>query len=287
MNEELRNMNIIQRFWMRDVADHALFLRKDLTVEQSADADKALRFHQEFQELDRMAQSNSVDSGKIQPMVKDFIRFQNEMLLSQLTRYMVANDYPAFRDHLVKESEYYLIMTGADDFGQMDNKKMLYEMIFWLRQTTEHSLFIMHWADPYEFTAVKQSEDFANSFMGLLNKARLFVSMVSAEAVPELPYGVQLESPPASGVAIPAIMNLAKQSLALVQGYKDHLLAIRPMIQQVETLGVLTTRFVDHQTREAQYFTAVLNYIMTSDIRAFENEYATMPFTEEYTNIYL
>ncbi len=287
MNQELRNMNIIQRFWMRDIADHAIFLRKDLTVEQAADAEKALRFHQHFEALDHQAQNTGIEFEQVLPMVKDFIRFQNEMLLSQLTRYMVANDYPAFRDHLVKESEYYLIMAGQNDAGLTDNRTLLYEMIFWLRQTVEHALFIMHWADPYEMTAVKQSEDFANALLGLLNKARLYVSMISTEAVPEIPYGIQLEPPPLSGAAVPAVMSLAQQALALVQGYKDHLLAIRPMIKQVETLGVLTTRFVDHQTREAQYFMAVLNYLMTSDIRVFETEYASMPFPEDYTNIYL
>lgn len=33
MDGTLRKMNIIQRFWMRDIADHALFVRKNLTVE--------------------------------------------------------------------------------------------------------------------------------------------------------------------------------------------------------------------------------------------------------------
>ena len=280
-------MGILQRFWMRDVADHALFVYKDLTMEQAADAQKAMQFHEQFQQLDRLAQDNRFDTNAIRPLIHDFVRFQNELLFMQLTRHMVANDYPAFRDHLVKESQYYLALIDDTKEGPLDNKKALYEIVFWLRQTVEHSLFIMHWSDPYEFMAVKQSEDFANSLMNLLNKARLFVSMTSAQAVPEIPSPTAEQDPPLGSAAIPALTSLIKQCLTLIQGYRDHLIAIRPMIQNVETLGVLTTRFVDHQRREAQYFMAVLNYILSQDKDAFEKEYAAMPFQEQYTNLYL
>jgi hypothetical protein len=290
MDEKLSRQAFIQRFWMRDIADHALFLRKDLTVYQAEAADRALKFHEQFQALDRQAQQGGFDIAGIRPLVVEFIGFSNELLLLQLTQKMVANDYPSFRDHLIKESDYYLRLIGGGSPQVVDNRKMLYEIIFWLRQTSEHSLFIMHWLDPYEFSAVKQSEDFARSFLDLLDKARLFVSMTTSEPVPEIPSpaGTELSpTPPIAAQPVAALLELAKQSLEMAQGYRTHLIAIRPMIQQVATLGVLTTRFVDHQMREAGYFIAILNYMLSGDESAFEREYSQMPFQEEYVNSFL
>ena len=242
MDGTLSKMGIVQRYWMRDMADHALFVRKNLTVDQLKDAEKALYYHQQF------------------------------------------------RDHLVKENEYYLKLISEETPSAMDNRRILYELVFWLRQTFEHTMFIMHWADPYEFTTIKKAQDFAQQFSYLLNKARSFVSMMSTEPVPEIPSppGTQLGPQPALALQpIPALMYLVTQSLDLIEEYKNHLLSIRPMVQQVQSLGVLSTRFVDHQTREAEYFIAVLKYILTGDTNTFNNAYAEMPFAEEYINGFL
>lgn len=286
MDGTLRKMNIIQRFWMRDIADHALFVRKNLTVEQLKEAERALHYHQEFQALDKLAQEEELDLKKVRPLVIDFVNFSNELLLSQLTEQMVANDYPAFRDHLVKENQYYLKLISEEIPEEMDNREILYELIFWLRQTFEHTMFIMHWADPYEFEPIKKAQDFAQRFSYLLNKARLLVSMMSLEPVPEIPSSVgTLNSFTQAAVKpIPSLMYLVRQSLTLIEEYKSHLLSVRPMVHEVQSLGILSTRFVDHQTREAGYFIAVLKYILTKDTSAFETEYSQMPFGEEYIN---
>lgn len=291
MDELLSKMCNVERFWMRDIADHALFVRKNLTVEQSPEAEEAMRYHEKFDALDKAAQTGNFDLEKIRPQVISFVNFSNDLLFSQLTKSMVANDYPSFRDHLVKENDYYLRLISAPS-NAIDNGKILYELTFWLRQTSEHSLFIMHWADPYEFNVTKQSEDFAQQFLNMLNKARLFISMTSPEPVPEIPSpaGTALGPVPAlAAQPFPALTLLVSQSLQLTEGYRDHLLSIRKMIQNVETLGVLTTRFVDHQTREAEYFIAVLKYILSNsnETGIFDAEYAGMPFPEEYTNLYL
>ncbi|WP_027632167.1 DUF2935 domain-containing protein [Clostridium hydrogeniformans] len=212
--------------------------------------------------------------------------FSNELLLSQLTEHLVANDYPAFRDHLVKENQYYLKLISEETPEEMGNREILYELVFWLRQTFEHSMFIMHWADPYEFGPIKKAQDFAQQFSYLLNKARLLVSMMSLEPVPEIPSSVEIlkSLTPAAEKPIPSLMYLVRQSLTLIKEYKSHLLSVRSMIHDFESLGVLSTRFVDHQTREAGYFIGVLNYILTKDTSYFEIEYSDMPFGEEYIN---
>jgi hypothetical protein len=57
----LSKMSIIERFWMRDAADHALFVRKGLTEDQLPAAENALRYHQQFQTLDRLVQAANSD----------------------------------------------------------------------------------------------------------------------------------------------------------------------------------------------------------------------------------
>lgn len=243
-------------------------------------------YHQEFQTFDRLAQKGELNFQKVRPLVIDFMSFSNELLLSQLTEHMVANDYPAFRDHLVKENQYYLKLISEETPEEMGNREILYELVFWLRQTFEHSMFIMHWADPYEFGPIKKAQDFAQQFSYLLNKARLLVSMMSLETVPEIPSSVEIlkSLTPAAEKPIPSLMYLVRQSLTLIKEYKSHLLSARSMIHDFESLGVLSTRFVDHQTREAGYFIGVLNYILTKDTSYFEIEYSDMPFGEEYIN---
>jgi hypothetical protein len=46
-------------------------------------------------------------------------------------------------------------------------------------------------------------------------------------------------------------------------------------------LGIITSLFMDHQTRETDYFIANLTNIATGDNGAFSAEYAAMPFKKD------
>ncbi len=178
------------RYWMRDQADHAIFVHNDLTADHVADADKAFDLSIKFQGLEDIAlrKKDELDSlvNASRSSVIEFVGFQNELLREQMTGHLLAKGYPTFRDHLVRESQYFLRLIDAPT-DRTSPEDILSESIFWLRQMVEHSLFLTHWADPYETGMVSDGQAFAGKFDELLARARLFASMMSPQPVPEDP----------------------------------------------------------------------------------------------------
>jgi hypothetical protein len=278
------------RYWMRDQADHAIFVRDDLSANYVKSADEALRFSGEFQSIEEAAinKSATLDNmiRKAQPLVMRFANCQNGLLRDQLAGDLLAKGYPTFRDHLVRESQYYLRWTSGNPPDRTDPEDILFETPFWLRQMVEHSLFLMHWADPYEYALVKAGQDYAKRFDELLSRARLFVSMMSSQPVPEIPSppGTELGSiPPLAAEPEPphVLTQLVTQSISLTTEYRDYLLRMKPAVEDYRVMGIITSLFMDHQMREADFSIANLNNIATGDSNAFSAEYAAMPFKKD------
>lgn len=275
------------RYWMRDQSDHALFVSTDLSSSYVSKGKQAREYSQKFQELENAA-TNEEDKlenliKRTQPLVIDFVRFQNEILRDHLTGNLIYKGYPTFRDHLVRESQYFLRWLGGGPTNRADTEDILFEMIFWLRQMVEHSLFVAHWADPFEVDLVNSSQGYADRFNILLGKARLFASMMSPQPVPEIPApaGTDLGGIwPLAALKepLPAIMFTVGQTLDLTKEYRDYLIKYKPPEAHVQELGIITSLFIDHQTRETQLFIADLENIYNRNENAFEDGYVKMPF---------
>lgn len=278
------------RYWMRDQSDHALFAATDLSSDNVTRGKQAHEFSSRFQELEKAALDgeDKLESlvKRARPLVIDFVRFQNELLRDQLTGKLIYKGYPTFRDHLVRESQYFLRWIGGGPTDRTDTENILFETIFWLRQMVEHSLFVVHWADPYEVGLVNSSQAYADKFNILLGKARLFASMMSPQPVLEIPAppGTDLGGmPPLAALKepVPAIRQTVKQTLDLTREYRDYLIKYKPPEESYEELGIITSLFMDHQTRETQLFIADLENIHNGKEDAFDAEYVKMPFTKD------
>lgn len=278
------------RYWMRDQSDHALFAATDLSSDYVSKGEQAHEYSRKFQELETAAldEADRLENllKKAQPLIIDFVRFQNELLKDQLTGNLIYKGYPTFRDHLVREAQYFLRWIGGGPTNRTDTENVLFETIFWLRQMVEHSLFIVHWADPYEVELVNSGQGYADRFNILLGKARLFASMMSPQPVPEIPAppGTNLGGiPPLAAVKepVPAIKYMVKQTLDLTKEYRDYLIKNKPAEENDQALGIITSLFMDHQTRETQLFISDLENIYNGKENAFEAEYVKMPFTKD------
>ena len=203
---------------------------------------------------------------------------------------MYIKGYPSFHNHLVRESQYYLAIISQQDLNFIYNQNILYELIFWLRQSAEHASFLMAWADPYERNIKNTAEMYSLKYYDLLNKAILYVSLKSKEPVPEIPSppGTQLGYiPPVAAQPLAVIDELAAQAMSLTIDYRRFLTELKPLIQEIKVLGLITTLFIDHQTREEDYFLAALKYYFSGDANAFIAEYANMPFAKDHQEMAL
>ena len=276
------------RYWMRDQADHAIFVHNDLTADHVAEADKAFNLSIRFQGLEDIAlrKKDELDSlvNVSRSSVIEFVGFQNELLREQMTGHLLAKGYPTFRDHLVRESQYFLRWIDAPT-DRTSPEDILSESIFWLRQMVEHALFLTHWADPYEKSMVSDGQAFAGQFDELLARARLFASMMTPQPVPEIPApsGTRLGPPPplASEKNIPAVMHMVAQTLDLTRIYRSFLLELKPPEENFQNMGIITSLFMDHQTRETDYFIANLESILMKEESTFEMAYLRMPFKRD------
>ena len=273
------------RFWMRDQADHAIFVRSGLTADNIEMANKAWSFSQKFIALDNAAQEEKTMPGglleKAEPLVNDFVLFQDELLKKQMMAQLLGTSYPVFRDHLVRESLYFLRLIGERPPQRDKPLDILYETLFWLRQFEEHAQFLFHWTDPYEKDNEEHGKEYEKKFHELLMRARLYVSMMTPQPVPEIPVGNGYgPTPPLSELEepLPAIKHLVSQTRQLTLDYRKWLINLKPRVEKIEILGIIPSSFVDHQHREASYFLANLERILKGGDDAFEREYEEMPF---------
>ena len=76
-------------------------------------------------------------------------------------------------------------------------------------------------------------------------------------------------------------MHLVQQTLDLTMEYHDYLTDLKPAEENFRNMGIITSLFMDHQTRETQVFIANLENILIGNESAFETEYVKMPFTRD------
>ena len=276
------------------MVDHSVFVRTDLPADYLPMARTALGFTRKFQTLESLAVNDAEGPDqiikKVQPLAISFVKFQDDIILKQMTGHMYIKGYPSFHNHLVRESQYYLAIINQQDLNFIYNQNILYELIFWLRQSAEHASFLMAWADPYERNLKSTAEMYSLKYYDLLNKATLYVSLKSKEPVPEIPSppGTRLGYiPPVAAQPLPVIDELAAQAMSLTIDYRRFLTELKPLIQEIKVLGLITTLFIDHQTREEDYFLAALKYYFSGDANAFIAEYGNMPFAKDHQEMAL
>jgi hypothetical protein len=250
--ESLSEMQFIERsltenrFWLRIMKEHALFLgdgfhRTDKALIQEAD-----RFYQVFENQEKRAHAvpqtvqavRQLNEESIQ-MVSGFRNFKRNVLLLIINCRILGFNFPLLVDHIAREAEYFTRNLIKFNQGILEpiQDAIINENVFWLRIMMEHSRFIASLLDQSERNLVVAARKFGDDFEVLLNQARDVESMLFRKQ-PTYPIIGKMNKD--SENAATELRNFKRTGLEL--------------IRTCQIRNVINPLLADHVVREAEHF---------------------------------
>ncbi len=250
------------KFQLREMEEHAVFIRAGLPCDNAVLIAEAENFQQEYAALRDRAErvqgqrqfAELVDDA--QAVTNDFYRYKRQLLHMVLTCQLLGNNFALLLDHMSREAEYFLLMLAALGGGrQLYQAAGAREVAFWLRIMADHAAFIVHRLDPSERTLQETACGFAAEFDSLYLQGRDFVSMLRGETD-----------------EVPAFRRFLQDVRVSTQRLRDFKRAAETLIAECRLVGLIPALLADHMRREADHFLLVL---------AIMEKCAFVPFAED------
>ena len=288
------------RFWLRIMKEHSLFLSDAFDRRDSPLIRRANMFFEEFDRLLREAEALQPRSPEQMAefneraiaRTADLRTFKQDVLVLIITGRIAGFNLPLLVDHIRREAEYFImtltrINKGIDDPVEAE---IVRENIFWLRIMADHSRFIRSLLDPSERRLIAAANQFAGEFDKLLAQARDLGSMVAGASPALVIVGGHMldevsivrlreadersrenaerqnltEPPP------PALATLNQNAIRAAEEIRDFKRQATVLVSEARVLSVINPLLADHVTREAEKFLGVLNMIERRIRRTFE-----------------
>lgn len=241
------------RFWLRIMKEHALFLgegfnRKDTHLIQQAD-----RFYHYFEQQEKKAYQtpNNVESvRKLNEesieLVHGFRNFKRNLLILIINCKISGFNFPLLVDHIAREAEYFMRTLKKFNKGILDpiQDAIISENVFWIRIMMEHSRFIASLLDQSERNLVVTARKFGDDFETLLNQAKDVESMLYRKQ-PTYPIIGKLNKDSE---------NAAQEILAFKKAGLD-------LIKSCQIRNVISPLLADHVVREAEHFLYMIHML--------------------------
>lgn len=241
------------KFWLRIMKEHALFLgegfnRNDTQLIQQTD-----RFHYYFEQQERKAYQvpnnvtlvRKLNEESIE-LVHGFRNFKRNLLILIINCKVSGFNFPLLVDHIAREAEYFMRSLKKFNQGILEpiQDAIINENVFWLRIMMEHSRFISALLDQSERNLVNTARKFADDFEILLNQARDVESMLYHKK-PTYPIIGKLNKDSESA---------ATELLAFKKAGLD-------LIKSCQIRNVINPLLADHVVREADHFLYMIHVL--------------------------
>ncbi|WP_071460792.1 DUF2935 domain-containing protein [Bacillus massilinigeriensis] len=241
------------RFWLRIMKEHAMFLgegfnRNDKHLIQQTD-----RFHYYFeqQEIKAYQVPNNVSlvrklNEESIELVHGFRNFKRNLLILIINCKVTGFNFPLLVDHIAREAEYFMRTLTKFNQGILDpiQDAIINENVFWLKIMMEHSRFIASLLDQSERNLVNTARKFGDDFEVLLNQARDVESML---------YHKQ--------PTYPIIGKMNKDSESATTELRAFKKAGLDLIRSCQIRNVINPLLADHVVREADHFLYMIHVL--------------------------
>jgi hypothetical protein len=241
------------RFWLRIMKEHALFLgegfsRKDKRLIQETDRffyffDQQLTKAHKVPETEQAVRQLNEESIQL---VYGFRNFKRNVLLLIVNCQISGFNFPLLVDHIAREAEYFIGTLQTLNKGILEpiQNAIINENVFWLRIMMEHSRFISSLLDQSERNLVNTARKFGDDFEVLLNQARDVESML---------YNKQ--------PTYPIIGKMNKDSESATIELKNFKKAGLELIKTCQIRSVINPLLADHVVREAEHFLYMIHIL--------------------------
>lgn len=251
------------KFWLRIMKEHALFLgegfnQKDLNLIQQTE-----RFYHYFEQQEKKAYQvpNNVElvrklNEESIELVHGFRNFKRNLLILIINCKVSGFNFPLLVDHIAREAEYFMRTLKKFNKGILEpiQDAIINENVFWLKIMMEHSRFIGSLLDQSERNLVKTSLKFGDDFETLLNQARDVESMLYRKQP-----------------TYPIIGKMNKDSENATTELQSFKKAGLDLIKSCQIKSVINPLLADHVLREAGHFLYMIR-ILEERLHAKKNE---------------
>lgn len=241
------------RFWLRIMKEHALFLgegfnRKDKHLIQQTD-----RFYHYFEQQEKKAYQVPNNAALVRKLneesielVHGFRNFKRNLLILIINCKVSGFNFPLLVDHIAREAEYFMRTLKKFNKGVLEpiQDAIINENVFWLKIMMEHSRFIASLLDQSERNLVNTARKFGDDFEILLNQARDVESML---------YHKQ--------PTYPIIGKVNKDSESAATELRAFKKAGLDLIKSCQIRSVINPLLADHVVREADHFLYMIHVL--------------------------
>lgn len=171
-------------------------------------------------------------NAKVRPLLDGLIDFKTRLLNAVLSCKMFTANYPLLIDHTIREGKLYRSHLQALESGQNLSETTKSMELFWDQIMLEHALFIRGLLDPSEGDLINMSNDFAEEYADLLEKARN-----STDAMLDM---------------------VTDETLEQTKKYRDFKVAGTKGIAECKIRSIILPLLADHLLREANHYIRLL-----------------------------
>lgn len=241
------------RFWLRIMKEHALFLGEGFSRGDTQLIQEADRFFHYFDQLLNKAHQIPETVQSVRALNEESIQaasafrnFKRNVLILIINCRIQGFNFPLLVDHIAREAEYFVRNLMKFNQGIMEpvQDAVISENVFWLRIMMEHSRFISSLLDQSERILVHQATKFADDFELLLGQARDVESML---------YNKQ--------PTYPIIAKMNKDSENATMELRNFKRAGLEFIRTCQIRNIINPLLADHVVREAEHFLLIIQVL--------------------------
>lgn len=241
------------KFWLRIMKEHALFLGEGFNKNDKHLIQQTDRFYHYFEQQEKRAHQTPNNVTQVRKLNEDTIQlvygfrnFKRNLLILIINCKVSGFNFPLLVDHIAREAEYFIRTLKKFNNGILDpiQDAIISENVFWLRIMMEHSRFIASLLDQSERNLVHTAQKFADDFEVLLNQARDVESMLYKK------------SP-----TYPIIGKLNQDSENATAELRTFKKAGLDLIKSCQIRNVINPLLADHVVREADHFLYMINVL--------------------------
>jgi hypothetical protein len=234
------------KFWLRIMKEHALFLGEGMNRNDKDLIQQTERFFHYFEQQEKRAHQTPESVTAVRKLNEDSIQlvygfrnFKRNLLILIINGKVQGFNFPLLVDHIAREAEYFMNSLKKFNDGILEpiQDAIIHENVFWLRIMMEHSRFIASLLDPSERNLVTTARKFGDDFETLLNQARDVESMLYRKKP-----------------TYPIIGKMNKDSESATEELRNFKKAGLELIKQSQIRSVINPLLADHVLREAEHF---------------------------------
>lgn len=252
MNSFISKSLDANRYWLRIMKEHAIFIQAGLPCGRPDLIQEAKFFEKQYDGLLKLAKQMMDPSEKEVSSLNNqsycltlkFIKYKTAILeYNLLCKMPLQNLYALLIDHIRREAILFTQELQKIQFGIVDipGFKIMSEQMFWTRIMADHSKFIVNLLDPSERGLEKQARGFSDLFDDLKQQAIDLEGMISP-----------------SYMIIPTIDRFTGEVIEATEKLRDFKKTGRDLIGECKILSEIPELLADHVMREAEHFLKLL-----------------------------